>query len=161
MRGDDPEILITVGESVSATYWGMLVSLECRVPAEAVEGQWRWRGAFRLEVLLWDDDAMDRREFAPLRRDPRGRFDMSGSVEKAPRFPISVDVLSIEATEGASMSCFNVVADPREGPRDVDDSSEARLLRPEALISRSGGSMMSRSIRSLRQRVIERRMYLL
>lgn len=82
-------------------------------------------------------------------------FGMIESVEKVPRFPISVDVLSIEATAGASASCLIVVAEAREGPRDAEDISDARLLRPEALSSRSGGNIASRllcELNSLREK---------
>jgi hypothetical protein len=75
---------------------------------------------------------------------------MMGSVEKAPRFPISVDVLSIEAMAGARVSCFIIVAaEALEGPRDAEDISDARLFRPEAFSSRSGGNMAPRSDRRL------------
>lgn len=75
---------------------------------------------------------------------------MMGSVEKAPRFPISVDVLSIEAMAGARVSCFIIVAaEALEGPRDAENISDARLFRPEAFSSRSGGNMAPRPDRRL------------
>jgi hypothetical protein len=40
IKDEEPETFMTVGDKVSGTYWGMLCSRECRVPAEAVEGQW-------------------------------------------------------------------------------------------------------------------------
>ena len=87
---------------------------------------------------------------------------MIGSVEKDPRFPISVPVLSIDVTAGASMSCFFVVAEPLDGPRDAEDISEARLVRPEPLISRSWGNMASRLVGRLsRRRDEERRILVL
>jgi hypothetical protein len=98
------------------------------------------------------DDAIDSREVAPPLRGARGTFGISGSEAKPPRLPISVDVRSIEATAGASVSCLAAVAEPLEGPRDATDMSEARLLRPEAFSSRSGGSMALLSCRSPRRR---------
>lgn len=81
---------------------------------------------------------------------------MIGSVEKAPRLPISVLVFSIEATAGASMSCFIVVAELLEGPRDAEDISEARLFRPEAPSSRSTGGMLSCSQWSQRRKAVRK-----
>lgn len=128
----------------------MLCSRECRVPAEAVECHWWWRGPVRFEVLECDE-AIDSREVAPPLRGARGTFGMSGSTAEPPRLPISVDVRSIEATAGVSMSCFAAVVEPLEGPRDATDMSEARLLRPEAFSSRSVGSMAFPSCRSRRR----------
>lgn len=105
--------------------------------------------------MLLREEATESREVAPCRRGTRG-IGMMGSVEKLPRLPISVEVRNMEAIAGLSMSCCPIaVAEPREGPREAADRSEARLSRPEGLGSRSACAMMTSAYPYRRPRRVE------
>lgn len=91
-------MFMTVGERVSGTYCGTLLSRERLGLEEAEEGQALWVNV-RLEAFD-RDDAVLRRDVIPVRREPRGIM-LEESPASPPRLPISVEVRSIEATPGA------------------------------------------------------------
>ena len=140
--GEDPGMCMTVGESVSAPYCGVLVSrvMERRAAVEE-EGHCRWCLLARLE-LFESEDAVERRLEAPLRCGGRGALLMPGRSPVRPTiFPISVEVRSIDMTPGpaderrsgfppALYACWPVGLL-------MADMLEARDVRPLPLGSRS------------------------
>lgn len=99
--GEDPGMVIIVGESVSATNCGAWCSLVVeRRAAEEDEGYCRWCLLARLE-LLERDDAVERRLDAPHLCGARAALPMPGkSPDKPTTLPISVEVRSMDMTPG-------------------------------------------------------------